>query len=167
MNPCLRNQLGIDMRDVCRDVTVYTHIRARATLMRTRSRLFRIWRPVLTLPGSKTPLIPRAETEPTLPSLLRALMAAVPQQEPAFVVAGEETLNKFDAQFVDRKWGQSQTTTFFLGAMAGAERNDEADIHERLRRAARKRSILNPNSKQQHMFYLPPPESLWYTKRKI
>ena len=48
-------------------------------------------------------------------------MAAVPQQEPAFVVAGEETLNKFDAQFVDRKWGQSQTTTFFLGARAGAE----------------------------------------------
>ena len=47
-------------------------------------------------------------------------MAAVPQQEPAFVVAGEETLNKFDAQFVDRKWGQSQTTTFFLGATAGA-----------------------------------------------
>ena len=42
-------------------------------------------------------------------------MAAVPQQEPAFVVAGEETLNKFDAPFVDRKWGQSQTTTFFLG----------------------------------------------------
>ena len=121
MDPCLCNQLGTDMRDVYRDVTAYTHIRARATLMRTRFRLFRIWRPVLTLPGSKTPLIPKAETEPIIPSLLRALMAAVPQQEPAFVVAGEETLNKFDAQFVDRKWGQSQTTTFFLGARAGAE----------------------------------------------
>ena len=64
---------------------------------------------------------PQSGNGTNLPSLLRALMAAVPQQEPAFVVAGEETLNKFDAQFVDRKWGQSQTTTFFLGARAGAE----------------------------------------------
>ena len=73
--------------------------------------------PRLNVARLETSLIPRAETEPILPSLLRALMAA----EPAFVVAGEETLNKFDAQFVDRKWGQSQTTTFFLGARAGAE----------------------------------------------
>ena len=87
----------------------------------TRARDIDVYTCSIVLPGSKIPLTPKAETEPTIPSLLRALMAAVPQQEHAFVVAGEETLNKFDAQFVDRKWGQSQTTTFFLGARARAK----------------------------------------------